>query len=164
MISKELYLIRHGKAEEHSFEKNDYNRNLIEKGKNRSKIIASKLLTHIDKSKKILVISSTANRAFQTAEIFCKILDYPTDQIQLEKDIYEAYYLDVQNIINKISDDIDIVLVFGHNPGLSNLTNHICNSYIDLKTSHVSKIRLEDDFNFKEVSGNTGYLETLIHE
>ena len=161
---KTLYLIRHGKAEEHSFFKRDFERNLVDKGIERSNLIADKLINQLVPSQKILLISSIANRALQTAKIFCEKIGYPIDNIQLESSIYEAHYLDVLNVVNQVSDDIDVVLIFGHNPGLSFLTNYICNSYIDLKTSHVAKVNLEKGFNFSEVSGRTGYLEKVITE
>ncbi|MCA5006520.1 SixA phosphatase family protein [Sphingobacterium bovistauri] len=163
MSTRTLYLIRHGKAEDHSFSKRDYDRNLVDKGKVRSRLIGLKLkhqLTHNN----TLLISSSANRALQTAEIFCDLLNYHTKDIQLEKSIYEAYFLEILKAINKVPNDIDTVLIFGHNPGLSDLTNYLCDSYIDLKTSHIAKIILPEGFNFSEVSGSTCQLETVITE
>lgn len=163
MSSKTLYLIRHGKAEDHTFLKRDYDRNLVDKGKERAELVANKLKQDLLENN-TLVISSSANRALQTAEIFCVQIDYPINAIQVEKDIYEAYYQEILKVINQIPDDIDTVLVFGHNPGLSDMTNYLCDSYIDLKTSHVSKIILPAGFNFSEVSGSTCHLETVITE
>ena len=161
---KTLYLIRHGKAEEFSFLKNDYDRNLIKKGMERSNCIAEKLKQHLNDNQKTIVISSTANRAIQTAEIFCDSINFPIKNIQMEKSIYEAPYQQILQILNTVPDDIEIVLIFGHNPGLSTLTNYLCNSYIELKTAHVAKITLENGFNFKEVSGGTCYLDGVITE
>lgn len=163
MKTKTLYLIRHGKAEDHSFLKRDYERNLVQKGKERAEIVAKKLKQELVESKS-LVISSSANRAIQTAEVFCKHIDYPITSIQQEKEIYEAYYREILKVINLIDDSIETVLIFGHNPGLSDLTNYLCDSFVDLKTSHVSKIRLPENFNFSEVSGGTCHLETVITE
>lgn len=163
MAQRKLLLIRHGKAEDYSFLKKDYDRNLVERGKERSKLIAHKLLPDFGKDK-TLVISSTANRALQTAHIFCEILNYPTKNIQLEKSIYEAYFLDILKVINNITEDVDTVCVFGHNPGLSDLTNYLCHSAIDLKTAHAAKIILPADFNYTEISGGTCQLEAVITE
>lgn len=164
MGTKNLFLIRHAKAEEHSFFKKDYDRNIVEKGIDRANTIANKLKASIDKSQNTLIISSSANRALQTAQIFSAILGYPAHNIQLEKSIYEAHYKEILKVINKIPNDIETVLIFGHNPGLSDLTNYICDSYIDLKTSHISKIILPEDFNFSDISGSTCQLETVITE
>lgn len=163
MKTKTLYLIRHGKAEDHSFLKRDYERNIIAKGKERAEIVAKKLKQHLQINK-TLVISSSANRAMQTAEIFCTQIDYPIKSVQQTKEIYEAYYRDILQVINKIDNTIETLLVFGHNPGLSDLTNYLCDSFVDLKTSHVSKISLLEGFNFSDVSGSTCNLETVITE
>lgn len=163
MKSKTLYLIRHAKAEDHSFQKRDYDRNLVSKGIERAKLIADKLKLDLP-SAKTLVISSSANRAIQTADIFCEIFNYPKFDIRHEKSIYEAHYKDILTVINSVANDMETVLVFGHNPGLSDLANYICNTHIDLKTAHVAKINLEKDFFFRELSSNTGYLEKVITE
>lgn len=163
MTQRKLFLIRHGKAEDYSFGKPDYERNLIERGKERAKLIAQKLIPHLSQGKTRL-ISSTANRALQTAIIFSEILDYPVKEVQLEKSIYEAYYSDILRVINAIPDDVQNVLVFGHNPGLSDLTNYLCHSAIDLKTAHVAKIILAEGFNYQEISGGTCHLEAVITE
>lgn len=163
MATKILYLIRHGKAEDHSFLKKDYERNLVDKGQERSLLIANMLKQDLP-ANKTLVISSTAKRALQTAELFCHKLGYPIATIQLEKGIYEASHTEILKVINQVNAHIDTVLIFGHNPALSDLTNYLCNSYIDLKTSHVAKIILPESFSFNEVSGNTCQLETVITE
>ena len=163
MTVKKLFLIRHGKAEDYSFLKKDYDRNLIEKGQKHTTLIAQKLIAHLN-SGKTQVVSSTANRALQTARIFCDVIHYPQQDIQLEKGIYEAYYSDILRVINTIPDDVEQVLVFGHNPGLSDLTNYLCHSYIDLKTSHAAEIILPENFNFSEISGGTCHLQTVITE
>ncbi|WP_231561009.1 hypothetical protein [Sphingobacterium sp. T2] len=59
---------------------------------------------------------------------------------------------------------MDTLLVFGHNPGLSELTNYLCNSYIELKTAHAAKIILPEGFDFDTLSGGTADLETIITE
>ncbi|NGM72632.1 SixA phosphatase family protein [Sphingobacterium sp. SGL-16] len=163
MSNKILYLIRHGKAEDHSFLKRDYERNLVEKGINRSQIVAQKIKKQLSKEE-ILIVSSSANRALQTAEVFGEIVEYSKSEIQQESSIYEAYYTEILKVINKVDNKANTVFIFGHNPGLSDLTNYLCNSYIDLKTSHAAKIILPEGFNFSEVSGSTCQLEGVITE
>src|SRR5690606_41721411 len=119
MKTKTLYLIRHAKAEEHSFFKRDYDRNLTEKGKERAQQIAIQLAQQLVITPQTSVLSSSANRAIQTAELFCDIIGYPIDQIRQDKSIYEAHYSDILNAINGIPAEVDILLVFGHNPGRS---------------------------------------------
>lgn len=162
MKKKFLYLIRHAKAEEYAYGKHDYNRDIIDKGKERVAKIMGELTMRFQLTDGTQVISSSANRAIQTAELFCNRLNYPLDEIQLEKSIYEAYYLDILHVINKVSEEVDALLVFGHNPGLSDLTNYLCNTCIDLKTSNVAIIELEQGIDFRALSGGTATLKEVL--
>jgi len=164
MNTKKLFVVRHAKAEEHSFATNDYKRNLIKRGELRATKIARLLKDTITINSQTLFVSSTANRAIQTAELFCSELDYPISSIIQTKEIYEADYKTILKIINQIPNHIETVVIFGHNPGLSDLTNYICNSYITLKTSAVAAITLEKGLNFSELSGNTAYLDKIFTE
>ncbi|WP_231390081.1 SixA phosphatase family protein [Sphingobacterium pedocola] len=162
METKSLYIARHAKAEEHSLSKRDFNRDLIGKGKERARSIATELADFVTLNEKTLVISSPANRAIQTAEIFSNVLGYPAEKIQKEINIYEAYHLDILQVINKITDYYNSVLIFGHNPGLSDLTNYLCNSDIDLLTANVAIIELDKDIDFASASGGTGNLKNVL--
>lgn len=162
MQKKLLYLVRHAKAEEHSFAKREHDRNLIDKGRSRAAQIATDLANELEVTANTLVISSTANRARQTAELFCDTLGYPQEKIQLTKAIYEAFCLDILRTINAVGPEVDTLVVFGHNPGFSDLTNYLTDSYIDLKTSHVAVIALEDGIDFASLSGSTAKLIKVL--
>lgn len=161
-MQKKLYLVRHAKAEDHSFAKHDHERDIIDKGRLRATQIAQDLAKELTLTEHAKVIASTANRAKQTAELFCDILGYPAEKIQSTKSIYEAFYLDILRSINKVGGDVDTLLVFGHNPGLSDLTNYLTDSYIDLKTSHVAVITLEEGIDFAALSGSTAKLSHIL--
>lgn len=163
-LMKKLYLVRHAKAELPNWDKRDYDRNLIERGIERAQHIATALKQIITVNEKTAVISSSANRAIQTAQLFCEILDYPLEQIIQNKNIYEAHYLEILKAINVVNNTNDNLVVFGHNPGLSDLTNYICNSGIDLKTAHVAVISLEEGIDFSSLSGGTATLLQIVQE
>lgn len=159
---KTLYLIRHAKAEEHSFSKDDFYRDLQKKGRERAERIAQKLKDSLKIDEKTLVISSSANRAIQTAELFCEVLGYAKESIQQTRDIYEAHFMDILKVINSVTDEYDTLLIFGHNPGLSNLTNYLSHSEIELATSNVSILQLEGDLTFEMLGGGTANLVGLL--
>lgn len=161
---KKIYLIRHAKAEEHSFQKSDYNRSLIEKGKDRASRIANRLEDEIDSIERTRIISSSANRAKETASIFAKELGWDINHIQLVDSIYEAPYTDILKVINDTSNDCDNLLIFGHNPGLSDLANYLCNTYISMNTSAVAIILIEEGLQFEHVSQGTGTLVKVLNE
>lgn len=163
MKTKQIYIIRHAKAEEHSFAKPDYPRRLIAKGKNKAHRIANELAQDLYEMENTRMISSTADRAYETAEIFAEVLGIEKQNIQLEKSIYEASTDTLLKIVNKAPEKIDNLVLVGHNPGLSHLCSYICETYINLKTSEVAIIELPVGFNFAMVSSGIGILKRIIH-
>lgn len=165
METKSLYIIRHAKAELPVFGNDDFDRDLILKGTERAMLIAQKLkmqLSSIDEN--TLVISSTANRAMQTAKIFCDILGYPEERIVWEPKIYEAHYLFLMKYLNDIPASFDHVLLFGHNPSVSDLVDYIADRFVNLKTAHVAYLELEENIDYSLLSANTASLQTIITE
>lgn len=161
MAARTLYLIRHAKAEEYSFLKTDFDRDIVTKGEERAQAIARTLSEALTVDRHTLFLSSSANRAIQTAEIFATILGYPTAEIRQDKSIYEAHHLDILQAINQVEDTVTRLLVFGHNPGLSMLTEYLTDDFVDLKTSHVAAIKIEG-LTFAELSGSTAQLEKVF--
>lgn len=151
---KKLYLIRHAKSSWEDHLLSDFDRPLSDRGKKDAPTMGDIL-----KEKKIkpdLIISSPARRAFKTAKIFSEILDYPINDIIQNQSIYEATTRDLMAIINDIDDKANTVLMFGHNPGFTVLSNLLTNKYIDnMPTSSVAGI--EFDINsWKEVDVGIG--------
>ncbi|TYR36010.1 phosphohistidine phosphatase [Sphingobacterium phlebotomi] len=165
METKSLYIIRHAKAELPIFDKDDFNRDLLPKGTDRATIIARKLkelLPAIDE--KTLVISSTANRAMQTAKIYCDILGYPEERIVWEPKVYEAHYLFLMKRLNDVPISYDHVLLFGHNPSVSDLVGYISDRFVNLKTAHAAYLELEEGIDYSLLSANTASLKNIITE
>lgn len=112
---KLVVLVRHGKAEHTDEPKPDFRRDLTTRGEVDSTMIAEEikpLLPH-----PIHFISSTANRAFQTATFFASVLGFPKSVIQEEEDLYDGLTTnEFLEIIAKTPEEANSVLVFGHNP------------------------------------------------
>ena len=165
MQSKSLYIIRHAKAEEFSFDKTDFKRSLIDQGIKRAGehalILKQEFTNHDDK---ILIVSSTAKRAAQTAQIFAGIIEYPESKIQWCPAIYEAHYLEILKNINNISANYNQVLVFGHNPGLSDLISYISDQFVNLKTANIACLKVVEGLDYSTLSANTANLNKLIGE
>ena len=126
---KHLYIIRHSKAEDRTG--TDYNRELVEKGREKAEFAAEKFKMNINPQID-LFISSPAPRALQTAEIFAEVLEYPSDSIRTEEILYEAKEsAEVLPYIQAIESNIDTVALFGHNPLLEEMIEYLSNSYVD---------------------------------
>lgn len=131
----ELYIIRHGKAEEFSKNiSNDAKRRLTEVGILEIEYI-SKALKNFNIQIDYLV-SSPLVRAKETAEIIAKQLLVKKNKIIIWDELKpESNVLDIHKKLLTLNPDAKILLV-GHEPHLTNLISSIiskCNVAINLK-------------------------------
>ncbi len=118
---KTLYLMRHAKASWEEPGVSDSDRPLLPGGIKKTKLIVDFLLsreTAID-----LMVSSPAVRAFETAKIMATGLNYPVNKIRTDRKIYDEYYDRILDIIYGTSNDVNSMMIFGHNPTITNLAN-----------------------------------------
>ncbi|MFD1769676.1 SixA phosphatase family protein [Sphingobacterium suaedae] len=163
MEKKALYIIRHAKAEEHGLAQKDFDRNLVDKGIERAKQTAEELKKRLPHNhEKTMILASTANRAAQTAQIFCEVLGYPAADVVWEPRIYEAHYLMLMKRINDVPARFSHVLLVGHNPGLSDFVDYVTNTYVNLKTSAIARLELDEGIDYSTVSANTATLQQVI--
>ncbi len=127
---KRLIFVRHGRAEEPSPQFTDVERTLTTKGKVVSQQMAVRL-----KNKEIIpdaYISSHAFRAIETAIIFAKEFEFNPDNILIRKQLYFNINLNSLNeILSEISDEMDTVILFGHNPSFTELPDRLCRTGCD---------------------------------
>ncbi len=139
---KTLYLLRHAKSSWQSLELDDFDRPLLEKGLKRSQLIIDYLL---DKQVNVdLIISSSAARARQTAEIFAQAFNYEQERIIFEKKIYYGDTDKLFELFIDIPSWVNSLLIVGHNPAITNFSNHFLDNKIDyLPTSGMVSISFE---------------------
>ncbi|MCX6174655.1 MAG: histidine phosphatase family protein [Ignavibacteriales bacterium] len=158
-ITKTLYLIRHAKSSWDDSSLSDFQRSLNDRG-----LKDSPLMAKLIKGKNIipdLIISSPAVRAISTAEIFANEFHYNKNKIINDERIYEAAMRDLITTIRKINDEYNIVMLFGHNPGLSNTANLLGNKFLpELPTCAVVGIELKVN-SWSEVERNCGEIILL---
>jgi len=154
---KTLYLIRHAKSDWGNPNLKDFDRSLNERG-NENAPFMGKLL----KKEKIfpdLIISSPAKRAITTARKIAEEIDYPKNKIVEDLNIYEANIKTLLKIVNSIDDENEIVFMFGHNPGFTELLGYLTEANIpNIPTCGIAQIEFEND-SWKEVSRETGNLK-----
>ena len=117
----QLYIVRHGIAVDREDPKcpPDPERFLTEEGIEKTKDVArgiAEIAAVPD-----LMISSPYVRAFQTAELFAKVLEYPKDKIR--KSDFLLPGAESLQLFRELSKDKDnsIVFLFGHAPHLDDL-------------------------------------------
>ena len=103
-----------------------------------------------------LLVSSPALRAFTTAKQFADVFNIDKKQIQTEPEIYEASASTLLNVVNKLDNKYDLIAVFGHNPGITNLAVNLCDTEAyDIPTCGVVLIEFQFD-DWKLISQGTG--------
>jgi len=144
---KDLFIVRHGKAISDYLRISDIDRPLKEKGIVNSANMANRLLSKDIMPEKI--ISSPAVRAFHSASVFCRAFDISVEKIQIEDKFYLSGPSTLLDVIVKTENSVGSLMIFGHNPGFTDLANYFLNNSIDnMPTSGVVSIR----FNTKSWS------------
>lgn len=119
-----LVLMRHSKAEQMSVN-GDFNRELVPLGRRKASRAGKKLAKKVPVFDEI--ISSNALRAFQTAEIVSKSVDFDEHITKLE----ELYIINANHFLDVIKrSDGNSVLIVGHEPVISEVASLL----IDRKT------------------------------
>jgi phosphohistidine phosphatase len=111
--------MRHAKSEWHSAAKSDFDRPLNQRGSKD----AARMGQYLQQQniKPGLVLSSSAERAKQTALAVVDALHMNPDQILFNKDLYLADRPTLLKILHSVPDATDSVLLVAHNPGLDDL-------------------------------------------
>ncbi len=115
-MAKQLILLRHAKSVS-QFTNSDFNRTLNEKGKKDAPEVAKAFkLLGIQPN---IILCSTAIRTKETLALFR--LDEPIEYLD---GLYHAAASDIYDIILKYQD-YEIIMVVGHNFGITNLANQL---------------------------------------
>jgi len=115
MNTKTVYLLRHAKADWNLAAVKDIDREILPEGIERTKQIAQYLKENNIKID--IVISSPAVRAIQTATIIKEVLNLP--KIIIEERLYPCEGDGIFNAIIEQDDNINSIMIVGHNPGIT---------------------------------------------
>jgi phosphohistidine phosphatase len=151
---KKLYLTRHAKSDWGHEGLQDIDRPLNQRGYDDAYRMCNSLKkkNHLPE----LIVSSPATRAISTAFVFARAFDYPEDKVLILREIYEASVATLTEQIKKFPDKYSVIMLFGHNPGLTRLFNDASDSDIDnLPTCGVVLVEFETD-SWKNVMDKPG--------
>ena len=70
-----------------------------------------------------IIFSSTANRAIHTCLILTRQLSISNNKIRLSEDLYTFNHFEVFDFIKKIEDKYSQVVLVGHNPAYTEISN-----------------------------------------
>jgi phosphohistidine phosphatase len=113
---KTLYIVRHAKTNKAL---HDLDRELLPLGIERTEKLGNYLAEN--KCKVDVMFSSYAQRAVQTAHILAEKLHYPSDKIAVKEELYLTSQEEYFTILVEQPDDIDSIMIIGHNPEITNV-------------------------------------------
>jgi phosphohistidine phosphatase len=118
-----VYLCRHAKSSWDDPAQSDFDRPLNDRGLRDAPFMAR--LFHGRGEPVDLLLSSTANRALSTALFFAKELGIPEKDVVRMDDLYHACSLTITRILNELPSTVRRVMVFCHNPGITEAVEHL---------------------------------------
>ena len=118
---KQLIILRHGKAEQDTMAKDDYDRVLTERGQKNARDMGGYIGKRAGKPD--LILASSARRAHETAILAAQGAGYPEEKIQTDQNLYFAPAAWILNNLSKLPDNVNSCLYVGHNPGVTDLIN-----------------------------------------
>lgn len=120
---KELILIRHAKSDWGNEGVKDIDRHLNDRGYNDAYLLSKWYAKHQAIPEKVL--SSSATRALSTALIFARSMNLDLSHFVIDERIYESSLQGLLTVIKEQDDSLSSVMLFGHNPSISDLSNYL---------------------------------------
>ena len=150
---KTLYLLRHAKSSWKFPELDDFDRPLNKRGQRD----APRMGKRLQKQNILpdLIISSPARRAQQTAQEVAQSIGYTSTAILYDETVYEASAEALLTTLQTVDNRVAVLLLAGHNPGLTALSNRFTSHYIDnIVTAGVVAMQFATD-DWAEVGGSS---------
>jgi phosphohistidine phosphatase len=138
---KTLFLIRHAKSSWGDTALPDEDRPLNDRGRRDAPKMGERLAKRDVKPD--LILSSPAMRALKTAEIIAKKLDYRRKDIVVDDRLYAVGADDLLDVIHKLGDKLERVMLFSHNPELTELTHRLSSKITHMPTCAVAEFTFD---------------------
>ncbi len=159
-MKRTLYVVRHAKAEDRATFMSDHDRDLLPEG-----IIAAARVGRYLAEKGIVadrLISSTANRAKDTAKVIAEQLGVSPDTVELDEKLFEGGPKAYLAAVNSLPDTCESVMLFGHNPDVSYFTEYLTHQNIGSMSKGAVVAITFDNLRWAEISGRTGFLQFYV--
>lgn len=142
----ELLLIRHGKAEDRSADKNDVMRKLTDKGKEEFSEFLDHVREHLQTDKESIVWTSPLIRAKQTAAIFTEAFEL--DRAEEKVFIANGDFNTLTAELSRLNSDTRVVCV-GHEPSLGYWVEELTGFKYSFKKGGMALVQLQENIPFK---------------
>lgn len=140
---KELVLVRHAKSDWTKESIQDIDRPLGERGYEDAYILSKWFKEEMGLPD--VIISSPATRALNTAFIFARTFGVKEKDIVIDETLYESSVNSYVKSISQVNNKVNRLMVFGHNPMLTDLTNELNKDFLfdNVPTCGIIKIGFE---------------------
>ena len=140
-MERTLFLVRHAKSSWDDVTLPDKERPLADRGKRDAPLMGKRLAKR--QVRPDLILSSPARRAFSTAEIIAKELNYRAKDIVVDDRLYATDAETLLGVIGELSDKLKCVMLFGHNPEFADLAQRLSNEPALMPTCAVAQFTFE---------------------
>jgi phosphohistidine phosphatase len=139
-----LYICRHAKSDRGQGHATDHDRPLNERGLRNAPFMAR---LFAERGEPVdLVLTSTARRASSTASFHAERMGIPSSAIVSRGELYLATVQDIMHVLHALPAHQPRVMLFGHNPGLSQLVEYLADESLgDLPTGSIVRVDLHVD-------------------
>ncbi len=128
-----LYIMRHAKSDWSGPQISDFERPINKRGTKNAMRIGEWMNENNHIPQKI--ISSPAVRAKETIELVTEqISKFNLEDLTYEDELYLAGFTQLIEFINTYKDKVQSLMLVGHNPGIENLVNYLCDRSGDKET------------------------------
>ena len=140
---KQITFLRHSKSSW------DYNLDDIDRPLNNSGVVKIKKVAESSKAqfvKSDIIFSSSATRAIHTSLILTRSLSINSNRISICEDLYTFEFNEVVNFINKIENKYSEVVLVGHNPAYTEISNYFSeNKILNLPTARWFSMKFDSN-------------------
>src|SRR5215213_2903295 len=143
MIERTLILLRHAKSD-WSGEEPDIARPLATRGRRQAPDTGRWLAAHVAGID--VAVVSPARRAADTWELVAAELAAPP-RVEVDERVYAASGPELLTVVRGLGDDLETVVVVGHNPGLEELTLLLTGERAPMPTSAVAVITMSGSWS-----------------
>jgi phosphohistidine phosphatase len=156
---KRLCLLRHAKSDWKNSTLSDHDRPLNARGMRSAPLIAKYLdehAIHID-----WILASTATRVQQTLDLLLSTWRRKSPTIIKTESLYLASPARILGEVSKLTDEVNSVLVIGHNPGMADLASLLAARAVDFPTACLATFQVKRPQRWAEMTDPSAVIATL---
>lgn len=126
---KHLFLLRHAKSSWDQPELADIDRPLNDRGRRNVPTMGERMAARglIPD----MILASPAERALHTAMMIAPFLNFPSNRVETDEHLYLADTDVLLSVTQMCDDNVNVLMLVGHNPGMTQFANLLSDVVID---------------------------------